>query len=141
MLFRSVAAPILWGLTFMLVLATCLGLERAGRWPGNRFTAWLATVGVFSYSLYLVHLPLISSMRYVLSRWIMRDDPAIYLTTAALIVMAGYVAGRVFFAVVEQRFIKYPWSRPEDRVTPIAEPAIIPMPQPPTPAPAHPRAA
>ena len=53
-----VATPFLGGMAFFILLNFCVKLDRACRWPKNAIVSWLGRVGIFSYSLYLVHNPI-----------------------------------------------------------------------------------
>ena len=98
-------APLGWGMTFFTLLNYCVSLECAARWPRHRVINWLTAVGVFSYSLYLVHHPVRSVVKQLLGSFARTDSPIIYLLTAGLMAVLGYYAGKLFFAVVESRFL------------------------------------
>lgn len=64
---------------------------------------WLAAMGIFSYSLYLVHFPLLSLINPVLSRFTKKHD----LHYISLILMTGVcvVVAALYYQTVERRFI------------------------------------
>ena len=100
-----VATPVLWGLAFFTMLNAAVARERAGAWPATRLTRWLAYVGIFSYSLYLVHIPVRVVMRQVLARVPLIGDPWVYALSGALVVAVSYQVGKLFFLLVERRFL------------------------------------
>lgn len=101
----QILTPLLWGLCFFTLVNATTGLERRGEWPESRLTAWLTSVGVFSYSLYLVHRPLRGLVKYVLPGHGATASAWTFCLYAAVIAAAGYAAGWVFFQLVERHFI------------------------------------
>ncbi len=110
-------APLLWGLTFFTLMGWCIRREQRGQWAcgavSGPILGRLATVGVFSYSLYLVHLPVRSGIRYLLRDYADSVGPGMYVVIAAGMAAAGYLCGKLFFRIVESRFIGPPSSRPK----------------------------
>lgn len=103
-------APALWGLTFFALVNWCVKLERQRRWPDHPVVAWLTRVGVFSYSLYLVHVPVRAVLKQLLGPLAATTSVWGYLLVAAAVTVAGYFAGKVFFLLVERRFLNTPVS-------------------------------
>ena len=103
------AAPALWGMTFFTLVNYCVTRETAGEWPRHRIVKWLEGVGIYSYSLYLIHNPVRGVMNQILPVWF-RAQPIAYIAAAAIIAVAGCVAGRIFYLVIESRFL--PSRRP-----------------------------
>ena len=101
----GVVSPVFWGLAFFTVLNSAVARERAGRWPTAFPARWLAGVGLFSYSLYLVHNPIRAVGKQLLRPIIPTDGIAGFALTAALLAIAGYYAGKVFFVLVERHFL------------------------------------
>jgi peptidoglycan/LPS O-acetylase OafA/YrhL len=101
----SMLGPLLWGMTFFTLLNACVGRERADRWPAGGAIGWVSGVGLFSYSLYLVHNPARAVARYLLGPLARTTDPVLFLVNAAVLALAGYMAGMLFFALVEKRFL------------------------------------
>ena len=101
-LYLPLLAPALWGVTFFVLINWCVKRESEGRLSNSRAISWLAGVGVFSYSLYLVHFPL---QRVAAS--LLRPSQTIpaYAAVCLLLVVASYYAGRIFFLIVEKRFL------------------------------------
>jgi peptidoglycan/LPS O-acetylase OafA/YrhL len=107
-------APSLWGLTFFVLLNAAVKREVSGRWPAARALHWLAGVGVFSYSLYLIHIPARTVVKYVAIYLHLEQASVLaYCLTVAACVIAGYYSARVFFWLVEGRCIS---SAPSARV-------------------------
>jgi peptidoglycan/LPS O-acetylase OafA/YrhL len=103
-----VLTPILWGLTFFTAVNYCIVLEKSGRWPDNSFLKWLSGVGVFSYSLYLVHNPVLNVSRRLLEP-ILGDltliaSPWLALSIMFVQVTASYAIAKLFFYLVERHF-------------------------------------
>jgi peptidoglycan/LPS O-acetylase OafA/YrhL len=104
--FVPVLLPFMAGLTFFMLLNVCIAKELNGTWPGRNFLVkWLTRVGVFSYSLYLIHNSVIKVAKKLLKPLSNSQNPYIYLLTAVLLTMASYWVARLFFKVVESRFL------------------------------------
>jgi peptidoglycan/LPS O-acetylase OafA/YrhL len=98
-------SPLLWGLTFFTLLNFCLKVERSNRWPKLTVIRWLSGVGLFSYSLYLVHNPVRAVVKQLLGSWAATSNPFAYCFFALLMAIAGYYSGKAFFSLVERRFL------------------------------------
>ncbi|MBI5838029.1 MAG: acyltransferase [Candidatus Eisenbacteria bacterium] len=98
-------SPALWGMTFFTLLNYCVRLERGGRWPSGRVVAWLTRAGIFSYSLYLVHVPARAVMKQLLGPLAATHNPYLYLALAVALAVGGYFAGKAYFLAVESRFL------------------------------------
>lgn len=122
----NILSPLLWGLVFFTLVNWCVDLETAGKWPRTGFIRWLSHVGIFSYSIYLVHVP----ARYVLKRCLgplaVATTPQHFLVITAVMAVAGYYAGRLFFLAVERHFLN-PGSAAPSVARP-TEPASIALP-------------
>ena len=108
----GVLAPALWGMCFFTLLNFCIGVERRRGWPNRGLPAWLASAGVFSYSIYLVHVPARAVMKQLLGKIAATGDPGTYVALAAFFAMGGYLAGKLFFLLVERRFLNRPRRGP-----------------------------
>jgi peptidoglycan/LPS O-acetylase OafA/YrhL len=97
------ATQVLWGLTFFTLLNACVAREQAGRWPAGKFFGWLSGVGVFSYSLYLVHNPIRAVGKVLMGPLAQTTHPALFLANAAALAALGYFGGKLFHAYVEAR--------------------------------------
>ena len=93
------------GLGFFTALNACVGVEMAGRWPERGLVDAIARVGVWSYSLYLVHHP-VQTVSLAVTRLVVEDvGVAGFMMRALLLVVISCVAGRVLFALVERHFV------------------------------------
>ncbi len=92
------AVDLLWGLALCLVIAVAtLGPGR--RWCSSRAGRWAASTSSWSYSLYLVHLPVILFGRAAL------DEPAGRITNPLVVLaifLAAVAVGWLFSLVVER---------------------------------------
>jgi peptidoglycan/LPS O-acetylase OafA/YrhL len=109
----AVLEPALWGLTFFTVVnATAAQGEPMGS-VGRVLYTRLRAVGVFSYSLYLIHIPAIIVLQKseLLARSFLGIPSAVSATAAyQLLVWLAFVlgacaAGYAFHQVVEKRFL------------------------------------
>jgi peptidoglycan/LPS O-acetylase OafA/YrhL len=98
-------AIICWGLAFFTLINACVAREAEGGWRDRSVARFFTSVGVFSYSLYLIHHPaqtLFLSLSLKLGRF---STPATFLLRAALMTVGSYFAARVLFALIESRFL------------------------------------
>jgi len=100
-----VATPFLGGMAFFILLNFCVKLERAQHWPKNIIVAWLGRVGVFSYSLYLVHNPIRAVLKQLLRPYSDTQNPVLFLVIGAILGLTCYWSARLFFWLVERRFL------------------------------------
>ncbi len=119
--YLPVLSPLLWGMAFFTLLNFCARLEKEKRWAVNpvrnsvprcvisngvnKITVWLSGVGLFSYSLYLMHYPVRGIVKQALGNFALTNNPWIYILNALTMAVAGYYAGRVLFVWVESRFL------------------------------------
>jgi peptidoglycan/LPS O-acetylase OafA/YrhL len=94
----------LWGMAFFTFVNAIVRCEVRGRWPRNAVVDWFASVGGFSYSLYLVHFP----VQGVLCRFTDRlsGNPTLYPLHVLLLWLASYYVAKVLFSGVESHFIE-----------------------------------
>lgn len=98
--------PFLWGMTFFTLLNFCVAQEQAGRWPHYRLVQWLTGIGVFSYSLYLVHNPVVRIiMQIARPPAATATNPWIYLAYELMLAVCCVIAGKIFFWLVERHFL------------------------------------
>lgn len=90
-------ARVLTGVGFTLLIAPLAQLECAGRLVVPR---WLVFLGAASYSLYLVHTPLISVMA--------RMSPAIFVSGIAI----SFAGGIAYHLLIEKKLLRFRWGRP-----------------------------
>jgi peptidoglycan/LPS O-acetylase OafA/YrhL len=98
-------SPLLWGMTFFTLLNYCLQLERTQRWPSSRVVRWFAGVGIWSYSLYLIHVPVRIVVKYAFHIPTTVSSPWLYISFASVMAGFGCLAGWSFFWIVERRFL------------------------------------
>jgi len=98
-------AGLLFGLCFFQLLNWAIGVEKSGRWPEHRLLAWLSGVGVFSYSLYLVHNPLVGIISRVLGSFGASDRTFEFTVTCLITIIIAFYAGRLCFWTVERHFL------------------------------------
>lgn len=116
-------SSLLWGLTFFTLINYCVRLERKEKWPRHAFMAWMSGVGVFSYSLYLVHNPAMRIVeQLVKAPAATATSPWIYLAYELFLVACCFGAGKLFFWLVERHFLntKAPSASPTIELSPIA---------------------
>jgi len=110
LMLNEIYAPLtalLWGMVFFASINYCVNLETAARWPENRLINWLSGVGTISYSLYLVHNPIKSVVKQAIGPLGTTSNPALYLAATAIITLASYYSAKIFFALVESKFLHF----------------------------------
>jgi len=107
--------PCLWGMTFFTVLNYCVRLEVTGYWPTHWLIRWLSRVGIFSYSLYLIHNPVRGIMKQFLGPLAASNNLIIFFFNFVVLSVAGYFGGKLFFYLVESRFLN---TRPASSLQP-----------------------
>jgi peptidoglycan/LPS O-acetylase OafA/YrhL len=98
--------PLLWGLTFFVLVNACVERERRGGWSGRLPVRWLAAVGVFSYSLYLVNLPVQNLIKQVFPPRLYAGTQWLYLGYFFVLVLASVGAGKGFYHIIERHFFQ-----------------------------------
>ena len=96
------------GLAFFTALNACVRLELEGRWPATGAVDVLRRVGLWSYSLYLVHHPVQTVALAMTLRVLPEVGVAGFLGRAVLLTLISCAAGRLLFAVVERHFVSVP---------------------------------
>ncbi len=100
--------PLLAACSFFVLLNACVALEKAGRWPNNRLLNWFSKVGVFSYSLYLIHHPIRAVGKTLLDRLHLPPTLFYHSLESAVVIVAGFYGGKAFFNLVERHFLNTP---------------------------------
>lgn len=98
-------SPLFWGMMFFTLLNYCVDLEVNGRWPENKMIVWLMKVGMFSYSIYLIHNPVRGVVKQLLGEVASSRNVYVYCLNTLLIIICGYFTGKWFFLLVESRFL------------------------------------
>lgn len=88
-----------FGLAFFVLVNTLCAIEREGRLPRWAALRSLSMVGVFSYSIYLVHDPLMAGVK----RFLVSSESVSLVVAARLLAAIG--GGYVFHILVERRFL------------------------------------
>ena len=104
------------GLAYFTVVNACVSREADGRWPANGVCDALSRVGLWSYSLYLIHHPAQTVALALILRVAPTAGLAGFLGRAMLLTIAGCIAGRLLFVVVERHFLSA--SLPSGRLAP-----------------------
>ena len=91
---------------FSSLLATLLTLVYLISVPNIRFSSWLESIGKYSYSIYLVHFPLIVLVQYrQFSGTILNSQPPLYVFTQIVLI--------AFLAKLMYRFVEEPMRMKE----------------------------
>jgi len=106
--------PLLWGFAFFALTNRCIWKESLGK-TGGRIGGALAGVGLFSYSLYLVHLPVRTSIKELLGSSVTRVGAGGFCICASIMAAAGLLVGSLFFRLIERRFLLSARSAPMAR--------------------------
>ncbi len=114
-----------FGLAFFTLLNAVLRFELDARWSRSRPATWLANVGLFSYSLYLIHNPIRAVYVYLLSKAsISPTAPVPFLIEALLGCVVVYYGAKLFYRVFEAPFLNKkaePYRREIEEAAPAAE--------------------
>lgn len=96
------------GLAFFTAVNACARREVDGRWPVGGMTGAISRVGLWSYSLYLIHFP-VQMVALAISRRVVPEVgvPG-FVARAFLLTAISCVAGRVLFSLVERHFVTLP---------------------------------
>jgi peptidoglycan/LPS O-acetylase OafA/YrhL len=116
----GVLSEVAFGLACFIVLNSWCRAERQQRFTGS----WIrpaAAVGLFSYSLYLVHFPVIGMLEAFLpigDRQSFAHAPLRVLVYSTICIAVAYA----FFVLVERRFLTRSKPKPLARVAPSVDP-------------------
>lgn len=100
--FLLVVNPI-WGLGFFIIVNRFVSAEARWMLHANvpRFVAGLATVGIFSYSLYLTHELILDQLARILAPWLGWSGPPLFF----LLIPVSILFARIFFQLFEKPFL------------------------------------
>jgi peptidoglycan/LPS O-acetylase OafA/YrhL len=96
------------GLTFFTLVNFCITAEKNHSFTNRRPFLWLAKVGGFSYSLYLVHYPVIMILRELFGFLAIPSNVWVALLGTVLKIVICFYVARLFFVLVERRFLNTP---------------------------------
>lgn len=107
------AGDLVWGVGFFVLLNWAVAHEAA--WSAARrmpkMAAWLASVGIFSYSLYLTHEIIEWRAWPIVADWLARTGHLLpQLVVMAVLAAASVLFARVFFELFERPFLRRPWT-------------------------------
>jgi peptidoglycan/LPS O-acetylase OafA/YrhL len=96
------------GFAFFTAVNACAHLEVHDRWPSGGIAGAISRVGLWSYSLYLVHFP-VQTVALALTRQVVPEvGVAGFVVRAIVLTLISCVAGRLLFEVVERHFVSLP---------------------------------
>lgn len=99
---------IILGVAFFIVVNVCTRLEVDGRWPSTGIVGAISRVGLWSYSLYLVHFPVQTVVLAATRRLIPEVGLPGFIARAIFLTAVSCIAGRVLFELVERHFVTLP---------------------------------
>jgi peptidoglycan/LPS O-acetylase OafA/YrhL len=91
-----------FGICFFILINRSTALEKRAGMPDHKIFRWLRTIGLMSYSLYLVHLPVIHLVETMFS-----PGQTVASTTFRYLVFVPIClgVGAIFFHLVERHFL------------------------------------
>ena len=92
-------------MTCFTLVNFCINAEATSSWSKRRVTVWLANVGLFSYSLYLVHYPTNMILRELFGFIAAPSNVWIALIGTGIKVVICFYTAKLFFKLVERRFL------------------------------------
>jgi peptidoglycan/LPS O-acetylase OafA/YrhL len=101
----SLLVTVFYGMLFFTLVNFCIDAEASSSWSKHRITVWLANVGLFSYSLYLVHYPVNMILRELFGVIAPPSNVWIAMGEAVVKVVVAFYAAKLFFNLVERRFL------------------------------------
>jgi peptidoglycan/LPS O-acetylase OafA/YrhL len=96
------------GLAFFTAVNACARLEVQGRWPAGGLVGGITRMGLWSYSLYLIHFPVQTVALAISRRFVPEVGVGGFVVRAVLLTVIGCIAGRVLFSLVERHFVTLP---------------------------------
>lgn len=97
-----------FGMTFFTLINFCIDAEKTYYWSSRKIAIWLANVGLFSYSLYLIHYPVNMILRQLFSFIASPSNVWIALIGTAFKIIVCFYVAKLFFHLVERRFLNAP---------------------------------
>jgi peptidoglycan/LPS O-acetylase OafA/YrhL len=96
------------GLAFFTLVNACARLELDGRWPATGIVGAITRVGLWSYSLYLIHFPVQTVTLGIGNRLWPEVGLAGFVLRAFVLTVVSCIAGRLLFELVERHFVTLP---------------------------------
>jgi peptidoglycan/LPS O-acetylase OafA/YrhL len=93
-----------WGMAFFTLLNYCVKRESEGQWPEWFAFRWLFSVGVISYSLYLVHAVVAAGILRI-TPGLTGLGPVVSTLVALGIALCCVVAGKIYYEAIEKHFL------------------------------------
>lgn len=113
---HTLAHTLCTGFASFVLINWCVSREQAGRWGRGPLLRWLARVGLFSYSMYLVHMPALAFFgkleQMARAHLHLALSLPYLLACFAFFVAATYWTAKCFFLLVERWFLNTPTSAP-----------------------------
>lgn len=112
------------GMAFFVLLNWVVKLEANHRWPQNFFTKAFQKIGIFSYSLYLLHMPFAEIfLKLYKPLFGTPKSGFMHLVWTSTVFLSILIVSKVFFILVESRFLSH--SREQKNTqTPSAMPVL-----------------
>ena len=101
------------GLGFFGLVNVCTRLEQRGRWPKTGLVEAITRMGLWSYSLYLVHFPVQTVTLALTRRLVPEVGVPGFILRAIILTAISCVAARVFFELVERHFVTLRRAAPD----------------------------
>jgi len=99
---------IMLALAFFIVVNVCTRLEVEGRWPSTGIVGAISRMGLWSYSLYLVHFPVQTVVLALTRRVLPEVALAGFIGRGIFLTVVSCIAGRILFELVERHFVTLP---------------------------------
>jgi len=96
---------IFFGLAYFTAVNACVQREQSGRWPDDGPLRIFRSVGLFSYSLYLVHFPVQTALYSLSLRIGAFMTPGLFLLRVTALVSGSLFVAWILFVFVESRCI------------------------------------
>ncbi len=104
----DVLSATIWAAVFFVLIHSVTEHELHNKWPQNKLLKLFSRIGIFSYSLFLIHYPVQSAAKFMLRQYVDSTNPFIYLAVMVALILISLMAGLVLFYCVERRFHKKP---------------------------------
>lgn len=101
-------AATLWAVCFLSIVIYFTQREKNGKWSTSNIWKFFSRVGVYSYSIYLLHHPIKGLMKHLVQPFGLADtqNPLIYFLMVVVITIICVCCSRILFELVESRSLK-----------------------------------